>query len=219
MLHNEGAGVADEEKGKGFSLSLCVCSVSNQLLIQAAEWKIQAKLLREQETIMQAQVNIWFFWCPPLPLSKALWHLTSWGCLLQVRALKALNKSSNEDDFRGNGLMSLFPSLCPLHAPPSPSFSLFSAFSLWLCALMKESVISMDIKCDTIMGEIDYTVNWAGLRNHTLLNAKSYKDKWLSAGHINYPWQFRVGIMNGFEARPLFNTLCFPNRNISQPSN
>lgn len=55
MLHIEGARVAVEEKG---TFVLCVCFVFNQLLVHAAEWKLQAKLLREQETVMQAQVNI-----------------------------------------------------------------------------------------------------------------------------------------------------------------
>lgn len=55
MLHIEGARVAVEEKGK---CVLYVCFVFNQLLVHAAEWKLQAKLLREQETVMQAQVNI-----------------------------------------------------------------------------------------------------------------------------------------------------------------
>lgn len=38
---------------------VCVCLVFNQLLTQAAEWKLQAKELKEQHTVMQAQVNIY----------------------------------------------------------------------------------------------------------------------------------------------------------------
>lgn len=63
MLRDEGAGVTDEETGNAeFSVSLtclCVCLVFNQLLTQAAEWKLQAKELKEQHTVMQAQVNIY----------------------------------------------------------------------------------------------------------------------------------------------------------------
>lgn len=37
---------------------MCFCLLSsNQLLVQAAEWKLQAQTLREQATVMQAQVN------------------------------------------------------------------------------------------------------------------------------------------------------------------
>lgn len=32
-------------------------SLSSQLLNQAAEWKLQAKVLKEQETVLQAQVK------------------------------------------------------------------------------------------------------------------------------------------------------------------
>lgn len=32
-------------------------SLSSQLLNQAAEWKLQAKVLKEQETVLQAQVT------------------------------------------------------------------------------------------------------------------------------------------------------------------
>lgn len=61
MLHNEGAGVTDEETGncKFLVSPVCVCLVFNQLLTQAAEWKLQTKELKEQHTIMQAQVNIY----------------------------------------------------------------------------------------------------------------------------------------------------------------
>lgn len=58
MLRYEGAGAGHEEEGKETSV-MCLCLFSsNQLLVQAAEWKLQAQTLREQATVMQAQVNI-----------------------------------------------------------------------------------------------------------------------------------------------------------------
>lgn len=55
MLRYEGAGAGHEEEGKETAVtSLC----SPQLLVQAAEWKLQAQTLREQGAVMQAQVNI-----------------------------------------------------------------------------------------------------------------------------------------------------------------
>lgn len=57
MLRYEGAGAGHEEEGKETSV-MCLCLFSsNQLLVQAAEWKLQAQTLREQGTVMQAQVN------------------------------------------------------------------------------------------------------------------------------------------------------------------
>lgn len=57
MLRYEGAGAGHEEEGKEASVT-CLCLFSsNQLLVQAAEWKLQAQTLREQGTVMQAQVN------------------------------------------------------------------------------------------------------------------------------------------------------------------
>lgn len=53
MLRYEGAGTGHEEEGNDF-LSV----LFNQLLVQAAQWKLQAQTLREQATVMQAQVNI-----------------------------------------------------------------------------------------------------------------------------------------------------------------
>lgn len=65
MLHSEGAGAGHEEEGnQAVFISLwltdvvCFLFCSNQLLVQAAEWKLQAQQLREQGTVMQAQVNI-----------------------------------------------------------------------------------------------------------------------------------------------------------------
>lgn len=76
MLHYEGAGVTDEETGKDeFRDSLiwsCVCLVFNQLLTQAAEWKLQAKELKEQHTVMQAQVNIYCCGITHNPICYAL---------------------------------------------------------------------------------------------------------------------------------------------------
>lgn len=57
MLRYEGAGAGHEEEGKDAPV-MCFCLLSsNQLLVQAAEWKLQAQTLREQATVMQAQVN------------------------------------------------------------------------------------------------------------------------------------------------------------------
>jgi hypothetical protein len=36
---------------------LSMYSLLSQLLNQAAEWKLQAKVLKEQETVLQAQVG------------------------------------------------------------------------------------------------------------------------------------------------------------------
>lgn len=58
MLRYEGAGADHEEEGKETSIMCLRLFSSNQLLVQAAEWKLQAKTLREQGTVMQAQVNI-----------------------------------------------------------------------------------------------------------------------------------------------------------------
>lgn len=58
MLRYEGAGAGHEEEGKEMSVMCLRLFSSNQLLVQAAEWKLQAQTLREQGTVMQAQVNI-----------------------------------------------------------------------------------------------------------------------------------------------------------------
>lgn len=55
MLRYEGAGAGHEEEGKDPSVTSLFSS--DQLLVQAAEWKLQAKTLTQQATVMQAQVN------------------------------------------------------------------------------------------------------------------------------------------------------------------
>lgn len=64
MLRYEGAGAGHEEEGNPACLSVCppVCPsvppLPPQLLMQAAEWKLQAKTLTEQAAVMQAQVSL-----------------------------------------------------------------------------------------------------------------------------------------------------------------
>ena len=70
MLRYEGAGADHEEKGNdpvSLSLSLSLSTSTslslsllcfNQLLVQAAHWKLQTKELKEQGTVMQTQVTI-----------------------------------------------------------------------------------------------------------------------------------------------------------------
>lgn len=59
MLRYEGAGAVHEEEGNGAAAVAWLTTVClfNQLLLQAAEWKLQAQTLRDQATVMQAQVN------------------------------------------------------------------------------------------------------------------------------------------------------------------
>ena len=68
MLRYEGAGADHEEEGNSpvslsvhlslpLSLSLSPLCL-NQLLVQAAHWKLQTKELKEQGTVMQTQVTI-----------------------------------------------------------------------------------------------------------------------------------------------------------------
>lgn len=54
MLRYEGAGAGHEEEGKDPPNASVLFE---QLLVQAAEWKLQAKTLTQQATVMQAQVN------------------------------------------------------------------------------------------------------------------------------------------------------------------